>query len=673
MKKFNKILKNYSIKFNMEDETSSQPKKETNGIFKSLYEGYSKQYLVEKNYYYKVPKDKEQLMNDFYLIDLMRGYPWNKIGDTDIGKTASESTVYSLMEAKDIILKTLKEEFLESVFFSLAAEFRHIYAMNGSKTLRRFFKDYDFGKDGNGLDFLKDYTADRYMQQNMPDFASRDKRGKSQRYEDRGDSQNYIASYKALNGTKVPRKYIVQMMEDAYRNLEWEEHYGGEAWADIAAGWTRLYNATTENELFPAIDRIYDLQHNTSTVFDKTKKYYKRDAGGYDWILKALDRKFAAMSPWELWKHSSGSLKSMFAELIKAAGWGTLEDFIKNVEKEGYKDLEQMDRLKLGYKQDFRHPSDENNKKQPKQSHGAYVTDVRNRLKYIEKRKKEYDEFGSGDIYYDYNYLNDIDIRSFIKYVPLELRSEYEDTVEEIHKIYRKKYKEEEVENKIKQRKGSDGTWTGGTWYEEMGKFDAGTWKGGTWKGGTFINGVWEDGEFENGSFEWSEFRTGNIHGGTFRNSVISNAEIKSAQFYICKIYDVLIKQGIFYKSRITGHTEVLMGSFTDSYLDIVSANNIDITRSTWKGGNWKGGKFYSGTWEDGTWEDGIWYGRVQDWKGGIWVKGKIWIRYNTNMDVEYVPGPQHTHGVLVESTLSPPEYYKKLNELPGAFHPKQL
>ena len=57
-----------------------------------------------------------------------------------------------------------------------------------------------------------------------------------------------------------------------------------------------------------AIDHVYDLQHNTDTVFNKLQEYYK---DGYQWIKDALDDKANVKSYFDLLGKSSSVVKRL--------------------------------------------------------------------------------------------------------------------------------------------------------------------------------------------------------------------------------------------------------------------------------------------------------------------------------------------------------------------------
>lgn len=420
--------------------------------FLKLYKEFKDSFIAEKNYYYKIPNDKEQLMNDFYLMDLITGY-WNSATkplptNTD-NPYVNDTTVVSWLEAKDIIEKELKAELLEVVYFSLTAEFRHIYdSVNSSKQeIVSFFKAYP-----NGKDFFKTYTTQyQLLSDSNPntgkEWARRDPSHKETDKEYVLDSRGYKASYKALSSTGWDRKDIVKLMYHVYKDLRWSSSFGGKAWASIAEGWLKLYKAKEDKEIFTAIDRIYDLQHNTSTVFNKLTKYLKN--GSHDWVLKALDRKFGARSPWELWNHASPTMKGMTAEILRALGYGTYEDFVNYTTKElETKGPKEFDELKASYMKSSYHPVVDR-KKRPKQDWEGVLKDAKAMI----KRMKDSDFYNATkleQIHQLYMDARDEDLRPFIDYMPKRIHSEYNKLYDELSDKYFDLKQKEKQKDKTK-------------------------------------------------------------------------------------------------------------------------------------------------------------------------------------------------------------------------------
>ena len=67
---------------------------------------------------------------------------------------------------------------------------------------------------------------------------------------------------------------------------------------NIVDAYFRLSSSSSKNQLIVAIDHVYDLQHNTGSVFTKHDSYAKKVQDGpatnkakYGWIQQALDHK----------------------------------------------------------------------------------------------------------------------------------------------------------------------------------------------------------------------------------------------------------------------------------------------------------------------------------------------------------------------------------------------
>lgn len=61
-------------------------------------------------------------------------------------------------------------------------------------------------------------------------------------------------------------------LHEYFRDLEWDQSYGGPAWANITAGLIELKNASGYQDEAVWIDHVVDLQHNTGNVFNKSSK-----------------------------------------------------------------------------------------------------------------------------------------------------------------------------------------------------------------------------------------------------------------------------------------------------------------------------------------------------------------------------------------------------------------
>ena len=274
------------------------------------------------NWKYRLPTDKEERLYDFYFMTMFFG---RKITDMDI-RSATD-------EIKKAILPNLKKDLLESVFFSLCAEFRHATDRNAIDAV---IDSVEKALGKQHADHLLKFYEVLLIQQNVlskskklarkmsPDVVTRSRDGLVRLSQQEG---SYVQVYKAAaTAFRGKKDMFVEICSHAYFKLRWNSSYGGKAWGGIAKGWQRLKDAKAESDQIVAIDHIYDLQHNTGSVFTKVKEYYK---GGYGWLKRALDYKRDIKDPFGLYYKISGSMRTMAGYSLKHVYGTTLEDWIK--------------------------------------------------------------------------------------------------------------------------------------------------------------------------------------------------------------------------------------------------------------------------------------------------------------------------------------------------------
>ena len=458
MSNFDKLFIKYVIEGSSKKNDLSSIEEKKFGGFNKKFRDNMAEFLKESIRIkpYKIPEDKSQMMADFYIIDALKGQVkyvgqippnWKKTQNPHIYK----ETRNEYIRAVEIIKTEMKAELLEAVFFALASEFRHIFDHTFLTEEEELVK-YVEKNFKNGKEFLKKYIS------NYGDPYSSDKSPWQRRFRDDGeadekykdDDTERLKSYKALIQTKIPRHEIVEIMDGIFNDLEWKEAFGGKAWGDISSGWLKLHKADSEKEIFMAIDNIYDLQHNTSTVFNKLKSYYKKTEDSYDpysWVLDALNRKFGAKSPWELWKFASPTMKPIAAEMFRALGYGTKEDYDNYVKKElQLKNSEEFDKLKTDYMKSQAHPPhpDHPKKLKPKQDWESIyksIKEVYNDIENMDLDNASYDKISKM-----YNKLNDGDIKTFVPFMPPYIRKQFDKYLTDL--FYRKREKLKELKGK---------------------------------------------------------------------------------------------------------------------------------------------------------------------------------------------------------------------------------
>ena len=245
------------------------------------------------SYTYALPRDKEKQLYDFYMLSALKGS-----GDPDI----KEAIRYT----REKLLPSLKEELLKAIFFALMSEFRHA----GHNYDEGHWGSWEMDKMGPHEDLFKKYLKRwrRYWNrpQDIPQSA----------YDMHREDVARMASYAAATDV-APRWQMVKLARLVFDKLPWEPGYGGKAWAKIASGWLKLNNAKNDRDMQVWIDHVYDLQHNSDTVFNKLREYYKN--AGHGWIRRALNYKAAIKSPWEIFDKTSENMQRLASFAMKGA------------------------------------------------------------------------------------------------------------------------------------------------------------------------------------------------------------------------------------------------------------------------------------------------------------------------------------------------------------------
>jgi hypothetical protein len=325
-----------------------------------LWESVEKVVLEKKNIEYIVPKkNKKWLMYDFYMIAYLQSIVDN---DDSVGrrvgnpfeKTArmglNDNIRYSFLDAKEKLVEYLKPHLLDAVFFSITCEARHGDRV-GEKTVQDNLEDYDHKrlwgyywkfyqeeKYGSGSD-PSSHEVQILPRRPEPEKEERPPiRTGSDRYT-QDQKREYIYSYKAAKRAikkigKATRRDFVEMAHDLFLMGGWGSSYGGKAWAEICSGWLKLYSSQNEAKDFVYIDHVYDLQHNSDTVFNKIKEYSDSQTG-YRWIKDALDLKAEIHNPYEIIDKISPSMQRITRFILKSDGYEALESYdpIKHLEE----------------------------------------------------------------------------------------------------------------------------------------------------------------------------------------------------------------------------------------------------------------------------------------------------------------------------------------------------
>jgi len=280
---------------------------------------------------YKIPKNKSQLLFDFYLLTALPIWALND------GPGVDASMLKSIIKETQIkLVNYLKEEQLKILEYAVACEFRHIFAFidfgqikHLSSSDQKFLKqyilkltkyfrpEYKFKKIKELDDYYKYNTSVlEFFEDKHLDFFDDHKQSI--------DNANNI-TYKLISPSK-----FMHIAKELFMPSEiwYVSDYGGKPWADIADAWLKLNKANKYDDKTVWIDHVFDLQHNTDTVFNKIKEYADNNRS-YDWIGDALEKKKHSRSLFDLINDASPSLYNISARIIKATTGETIEKWSK--------------------------------------------------------------------------------------------------------------------------------------------------------------------------------------------------------------------------------------------------------------------------------------------------------------------------------------------------------
>jgi len=279
-------------------------------------------FLIDESWKdYKVSTNPEILLYDFYVVSYLSTLPLDPaqkgFSGTLIGRDANEIKL-DIKNAEDKLLPVLRDKLSEALFIAICAEIRHITDRDqnykdykNNKLLKNYLRNYGMFKDDNLPDEFKP-TRNVDKPQQVPTNI--------------GYLHSFKAATKAIKDTGSSREQFATLCAELFRKMKWTEMYGGEKWAEIADAYVLLNKTPQTNaQLQVAIDHAYDLQHNTGTVLNKVKTYYKK--GDISWLEKALDFKANLKNVYSLLPKCSSDMRKLALEAFKTAGIkkGTLE------------------------------------------------------------------------------------------------------------------------------------------------------------------------------------------------------------------------------------------------------------------------------------------------------------------------------------------------------------
>lgn len=338
---------------------------------------------------YTLPKDPEQILYDFYFLSNFAGSR----------ETGNEDLDYALEEAVKSATDALQKHMLKAVKWSLSCEMRHLFDYSdwgGDPYDEEDMADNRIKWSPKTIEFVKAYG--RYLGALRPKgelkkeiphykFVKNKKTGKKKKVLSHTEKvygkvkptlqkpikvtkrltgplsrqrppsmSERTESYKAVNSALKTLKYspqdFGQVAYEIFNAPIWGSSggFGGKSWARIAKGWTNLLNADSLSAKFTWIDHVYDLQHNSDTVFDKVKSYYKsetrsdeygdEDEVGFSWLADALDWKRDVKDIREYYDLVSTNLKPVVAYVSKQRYQKTMEDPLERTHKPTQKNWE---------------------------------------------------------------------------------------------------------------------------------------------------------------------------------------------------------------------------------------------------------------------------------------------------------------------------------------------
>jgi hypothetical protein len=189
----------------------------------------------------------------------------------------------------------------------------------------------------------EDDKYDDYDKWNDDDTANPSYADKSKDRENSFNADTFGLFKRKIDGSKAAEiaeqcftniDSFIRIAKIIFLKADWMENYGGDNWANITSAYTRLKYASGKNQLIIAIDHVYDLQHNTGTIFTKNPEYAKQSKiiarkglfgepfrktlePNYTWIQKALDFKRDLKSVRDLLSKVSSGMKTLALRIIK--------------------------------------------------------------------------------------------------------------------------------------------------------------------------------------------------------------------------------------------------------------------------------------------------------------------------------------------------------------------
>jgi hypothetical protein len=136
-----------------------------------------------------------------------------------------------------------------------------------------------------------------------------------------------LASYSSMEKSTHNEKDFVEMAKFVFGEGDWDKDYGGPSWEQACDAWLQLYNSKSEDSDIIAIDHMYDIEHNTGNILDKSNHFLKN--GQFTWLSNALNKKARITSPMQIIDDISPAMTQIALPAIKLKYGQTLEDKMK--------------------------------------------------------------------------------------------------------------------------------------------------------------------------------------------------------------------------------------------------------------------------------------------------------------------------------------------------------
>lgn len=299
--------------------------------------------LLESSYmHYEVPKDPEERLYDFYMLNFIfyqpdaeeffravKGIKAGQKTELPLGSKMPNREDSELEESLNDARKKLYDhlilEMKDVVFFACMHQFNEEFAdLQNSKVISnitnpKYQMFFEKLKSAYLLDDSK--LKDAEISTAIP-INVHFRFGPST---PQGIYEHFDAIIIAIKNTwgdivRAKREFITLCVYFFEKTIQQND-----VWVNIAKSYALLENAEKTNNLtekMVAIDHVCDLQHHYGIIFDKIAKVYFKGASRWRWIQDFLILKSKLKSPWELYDGCSNDLKPIAAKALYRKGYG---------------------------------------------------------------------------------------------------------------------------------------------------------------------------------------------------------------------------------------------------------------------------------------------------------------------------------------------------------------